>query len=131
VTTGVKYDVPPGPFGGSEAYVSRPMEKNSPTREGIRARGRLVHDLNVYTVPVSGGAPSVITAGNRGADQNPVYAPDGRTIFMPPARAGFESDGSGLMAYDRSTRTSRRAAPELGQETPTPMPSRRVATRFT
>src|SRR6185436_11482145 len=69
-------------------------------------------DLNLYTVAVAGGAPVVITASNRGADQNPVYSPDGRTIlYASQERPGFESDRQRLMAYDRSTKTSREVLP--------------------
>ena len=69
-------------------------------------------DLNVYIVPVSGGTPIAITAANRGADQNPVYSPDGHTIiYASQARPGFESDRQRLMAYDRASRTSRELLP--------------------
>ena len=36
----------------------------------------------MYTVPASGGRSTVITAANRGGDQNPVYSPDGRFIYF-------------------------------------------------
>jgi dipeptidyl aminopeptidase/acylaminoacyl peptidase len=113
VTAGVKYDVPPGPFGGSEAYNFSPdgRELAYTAKDQGRADAWST-DLNVYTVSVSGGAPVAITAGNRGADQNPVYSPDGRTIlYASQARPGFESDRQRLMAYDRSTRASRELLP--------------------
>ena len=113
VTSGVKYDVPPGPFGGSEAYTFSPDGKE--LAYSAKDQGRedaWSTDVNVYTVPVAGGTPVVITAGNRGADQNPVYSPDGRTIlYASQARPGFESDRQRLMAYDRATRTSRELLP--------------------
>ena len=82
VTAGVKYDVPPGPFGGSEGYAFSPdgRELAYTAKDQGRADAWST-DLNVYTVPVAGGVPVVITAANRGADQNPVYSPDGRTIL--------------------------------------------------
>ncbi|HEY5021394.1 MAG TPA: hypothetical protein VII30_02790, partial [Gemmatimonadaceae bacterium] len=113
VTAGVKYDVPPGPFGGSEAYNFSPDGKELAYTAKDQGRADAWStDLNVYTVPVSGGAPAVITAANRGADQNPVYSPDGRTIlYASQARPGFESDRQRLMAYDRASRTSRELLP--------------------
>ncbi len=114
VTSRVKYDVPPGPFAGSEAYSFSPDGKELAYTAKDQGRADAWStDLNVYTVPVTGGAATVITAANRGADQNPVYSPDGRTIlYGSQARAGFESDRVRLMAYDRETRTSRELLPK-------------------
>ena len=113
VTAGVKYDVPPGPFGGSEGYAFSPDGKElAYTAKDQGREDAWSTDLNVYTVPVAGGSPVVITAANRGADANPVYSPDGRTIlYASQARGGFESDRQRLMAYDRASRTSRELLP--------------------
>lgn len=113
VTSGIKYDVPPGPFGGSEAYSFSPDGKElAYTAKDQGREDAWSTDLNLYTVAVAAGSPSVITAGNRGADQNPVYSPDGRfIIYASQARAGFESDRQRLMAYDRAARTSRELLP--------------------
>jgi dipeptidyl aminopeptidase/acylaminoacyl peptidase len=113
VTSRVKYDVPPGPFGGSEGYSFSPDGKElAYTAKDQGREDAWSTDLNVYVVPVTGGTATVITASNRGADQNPVYSPDGRTIlYGSQARAGFESDRVRLMAYDRASRTSRELLP--------------------
>src|SRR3954469_11485027 len=77
VTSGVSYDVPPGPFGGSEAYNFSPDGRElAYTAKDQGREDAWSTDLNVYVVPVSGGVPTAITASNRGADQNPVYSPD-------------------------------------------------------
>jgi dipeptidyl aminopeptidase/acylaminoacyl peptidase len=113
VTNGVKYDVPPGPFAGSEAYNFSPDGRElAYTAKDQGREDAWSTDLNVYVVSVQGGAPRAITAANRGADQNPVYSPDGRTIlYGSQATPGFESDRARLMAYDRATRTSRELLP--------------------
>ncbi|MDB4871920.1 MAG: hypothetical protein JWL97_2924, partial [Gemmatimonadales bacterium] len=113
VTGRVKYDVPPGPFGGSEGYSFSPDGKElAYTAKDQGREDAWSTDLNVYVVPVTGGTATAITASNRGADQNPVYSPDGRTIlYGSQARPGFESDRVRLMAYDRASRTSRELLP--------------------
>ena len=110
---GAKYDVPPGPFGGSEAYAWSPdgRELAYTAKDQGRANAWST-DLNVYTVQAQGGPSAVITSANKGADQNPVYSPDGRFIAIASqARAGFESDRWRLMIYDRSTKTTRELLP--------------------
>ena len=107
------YDVPPGPFGGSEGYAFSP--DGAELAFTAKDQGRedaWSTDINVYTVSVAGGAPRAITGSNSGADQNPVYSPDGRTIiYASLERPGFEADKGRLMAYDRATGTSREILP--------------------
>ena len=63
------------------------------------------HDI--WVVPVSGGAVKKITT-NPASDLQPVFAPDGRTLFVrAQRRPGFESDRWYLDAYDRSTGAKR------------------------
>jgi len=113
LVAGARYDVPPGPFGGSEGYAWSPdgRELTYTAKDQGRADAWST-DLNLYTVPVAGGRPVVITAANRGADQNPVYSPDGRFIaYVSQARPGFESDRTRLMLYSRADRTTRELLP--------------------
>src|SRR5690349_14870152 len=79
LTPGAKYDVPPGPFGGSEGYSFAPdgAEMTYTAKDQGRADAWTT-DVNLYVVPVSGGAATVITKANVGGDQNPVYSPDGK-----------------------------------------------------
>jgi dipeptidyl aminopeptidase/acylaminoacyl peptidase len=109
LTAGARYDVPVPPFGGSEQYAWSPDGRElaytakEPTRDEAWST-----DVNVYHVSIAGGAPRVITAANKGADQNPVYTPNGRFIaYASQARPGFESDRWRLMFYDRVGGTSR------------------------
>jgi dipeptidyl aminopeptidase/acylaminoacyl peptidase len=113
VTDGVAYDVPPGPFGGSEGYAFSPDGKElAYTAKDAGREAAWSTDVNVYTVPVDGGSATVITAANKGADQNPVYSPDGKWIAYASQRTpGYESDRWRLMAYDRASKQSRELLP--------------------
>src|SRR6185503_6681446 len=106
VTKGAVYDVPPGPFGGSEGYAFSPDGRElAYTAKDQGRTDAWSTDINVYTVPVTGGSATVITKENLGADVNPVYSPDGKWIlYNSQQRAGFEADLGRLMAYDRSVR---------------------------
>jgi len=98
------YDSPPGqqedaaiafsPDGAEIAYVS--------SREGADKEAWTTnHD--VWVVPVSGGQAKKITS-NPASDLQPLYSPDGRTLFVrAQRRPGFESDRWYLDAYDRAT----------------------------
>jgi dipeptidyl aminopeptidase/acylaminoacyl peptidase len=110
---GAKYDVPPGPFGGSEGYAWSPDGRElAYTAKNQGRADAWSTDVNLYVVAAGGGTPTVITAANKGADQNPVYSPDGRFIaYASQARAGFESDRWRLMVYDRAGKTSRELLP--------------------
>jgi dipeptidyl aminopeptidase/acylaminoacyl peptidase len=110
---GARYDVPPGPFGGSEGYAFAPdgSELTYTAKDAGRAEAWST-DINLYVIPTAGGVSRVITAANTGADQNPVYTPNGRFIaYASQRRAGFESDRWRLMLYDRSTKTTRELLP--------------------
>lgn len=104
---GAPYDVPPGPFGGSEGYAVSPdgrevaFTAKLPTRDEAWST-----NVEVWTVPMGGStAPALVTANMPGADQNPVYSPDGRAIlFASQRRAGFEADRWRLMRYDRASK---------------------------
>jgi len=113
LTPGARYDVPPGPFGGSEGYAFSPdgQEITYTAKDAGRADAWST-DVNLYAVPTSGGAATVLTAANRGADQNPVYTPNGRFIaYASQRRSGFESDRWRLMLFERATKTSRELLP--------------------
>lgn len=116
---GAEYDVPPGPFGGSEGYAWSPDGRELAYAAKAASRDAAWStDVNVYTVPAAGGASRVVTAANRGADGNPVYSPDGRWLaWLSQARAGFEADRWRLMLMDRATGAARELLPRWGRST--------------
>src|SRR5262249_45375621 len=113
LTAGANYDVPPGPCGGSEGYAWSPDGRELAYTAKDQGRADAwTTDVNLYTVQAAGGTPTVITAANKGADQNPVYSPDGRYIaYASQARGGFESDRFRLMTFDRSAKRSTELMP--------------------
>ena len=58
---------------------------------------------DIYVVPIDGGDVKKITTGP-GADNTPLYSPDGKFLaFRSQARGGYESDRWRLMELDRAT----------------------------
>lgn len=130
VTPHITFDVPPGPFGGSEGYSFSPDGKELAfTAKDQGREDAWSTDINLYIVKLDPrdwpsetavGVPKVITASNRGADQNPVYSPDGRTIlYGSQATPGYESDRVRLMAYDRATGKSTELLPNWDRSSDT------------
>ena len=102
------FDSPPGqqedaavafsPDGREIAFVSN--------REG-NDREAWTTNNDVWIVPVTGGAAKKLTPGT-GADVQPVFSPDGRTIYVrAQRRGGFEADRWYLDVYDRTTAQKR------------------------
>jgi len=98
------FDSPPGqqedaavafsPDGREIAFVSN--------REG-NDREAWTTNNDVWIVPSAGGAARKLTSSSA-ADVQPVFSPDGRTLFVrAQRRPGFESDRWYLDAYDRTT----------------------------
>ena len=111
VTAGAPYDVPVPPFGGSEQYAWSPDGRELAYSAKAATRDEAWStDVDVYVVPITGGTPRVVTAANKGADQNPVYAPHAPFIvYASQERPGFESDRWRLMFSHRSSGEIREA----------------------
>ena len=74
LTTRLKYDVPPGPFGGSEGYAFSP--DGAELAFTAKDQGRedaWSTDINVYTVSVPAASRRPRSRIESRADQNPVY----------------------------------------------------------
>ena len=75
-------------------------------REG-KDKEMMSTNRDVWLVPITGGELKKITT-NPGADQQPVFSPDGKLLAIKSQRrAGFESDRWYLDLYDQTTNTKR------------------------
>ena len=110
---GARYDVPPGPFGGSEGYTFSPSGRDLGFTAKDQGRADAwTTDINVYSVRVDGSNARVETAANKGADQNPIFSTNGKTVFYASQRrAGLEADRWRLMAMDIATHAARELLP--------------------
>jgi dipeptidyl aminopeptidase/acylaminoacyl peptidase len=115
VQGGRAIDVTPGDFDSPPAQQEDGAVAFSPdgneiafasNREGgDREAWTTNHDI--WVVSSAGGAVRKITT-NPASDLQPVYSPDGRTLFVrAQRRPGFESDRWYLDAYDRTTGAKR------------------------
>jgi dipeptidyl aminopeptidase/acylaminoacyl peptidase len=115
VSSGRAADVTPGDFDsppgqqedGAIAFSpdGREIAFASNREGGDREAWTTNHD--VWVVPASGGEARKITT-NPASDLQPVFSPDGRTLFVrAQRRPGVESDRWYLDGYDRSTGAKR------------------------
>jgi dipeptidyl aminopeptidase/acylaminoacyl peptidase len=111
VESGRARDLTPGDFDSPPTQQESAAIAFSPDgRELAFVSNRAGNDREAWTtnndlfiVPVGGGEPRKLTE-NPAADVQPVFSPDGRTIYLrAQRRAGFESDRWYLDAYDRSS----------------------------
>ncbi|MBV9267514.1 MAG: S9 family peptidase [Acidobacteriaceae bacterium] len=93
-------DVPPFSLEAPEAYVFSP--DSSQLAYVANTDSNLANSTNsdIFTVPVQGGDAKRITT-NPGADEGPLYSPDGRYLaYRTQVRAGYESDQWRLAVLD-------------------------------
>jgi dipeptidyl aminopeptidase/acylaminoacyl peptidase len=86
------HDTPPFSLGGPEPYVFSPDSIQVTFVANTDSDLSTSTNSDLFTIPAAGGIPKRITA-NRGADEGPVYSPDGRYLaYRTQFRAGYESD---------------------------------------
>jgi len=105
---GIEADCPVGPFGGSEQFaVSPDGSEIAFTMKNISDGTQWAQstDSNVYVISTQAGSkPKSISTQMAGYDRSPIYSPDGKQIaFSSMKKAGFESDRSRVMIFDRAT----------------------------
>jgi dipeptidyl aminopeptidase/acylaminoacyl peptidase len=116
LASGAVSDVTPGDFdsppyhyeGGGIAFSPDGREIAFVSNRDGADQEAFSTNKDVFTVPLAGGAAVKLTAGNPGANFDPVYTPDGAAILVrAQRRAGFEADRWYLDLYDRKTKAKR------------------------
>ncbi len=96
-------EVPPFSLGGPDDYAISPDSKEvcfSMNTDDIPAAGT---NNDLFVVPIAGGMSHKITS-NPGADNSPLYSPDGKYLgYRSQARGGFESDRWRLVVLERAS----------------------------
>lgn len=98
-------DVPSKPWGGNEDFA---ISKDGRTVFfSARIAGKKEPwstNFDLYSVPVTGGTPTNLTAGNHAWDAQPVISPDGSKLaYKAMARPGYEADRFQLKVMDLAT----------------------------
>jgi len=115
VESGSAIDVTPGDFDSPPTQQEDAAIRFSPdSRELAFVSNREGNDREAWTtnndvwiVPVTGGDTRRLTA-NPAADVQPLFSPDGRTVYVrAQRRPGFESDRWFIDAYDRTGSSKR------------------------
>ena len=105
LTDGFDGDVPTKPFGGSEDFCISPDSKTvyfSAREAGTTEPWST--NFDIHSVPVSGGAPTNLTAANKAWDAAPRVSPDGRTLaYKAMKRPGYEADRFEIQLRDMAT----------------------------
>lgn len=95
--------VPPFSLGGPEGYAFSPDSAQVTYVSNTDTDLATSTNSDLFTVPVTGGEAQRITT-NPGADEGPVYSPDGHYIaYRTQLRAGYESDKWRLAVLDVGT----------------------------
>jgi len=105
LTDGYDGDIPSMPFGGNEDFFISPDSKTvyfAAREAGTKEPWST--NFDVYSVPVTGGAATNLTAANKAWDASPRLSPDGRTLaYKAMERPGFEADRFEIQLRDLAT----------------------------
>jgi acylaminoacyl-peptidase len=109
LTPGYDGDVPSKPFGDEGDFCISPDSRTViiSAREAGR-REPWSTNFDIYSVPISGGAMTNLTAANKAWDASPRLSPDGMTLaYKAMKRPGFEADRFEIQLRDLATGTVR------------------------
>lgn len=96
-------DVPPFSLGGPDGYAISPDSTEITYVANTDPDLSTSTNSDLFTVPLTGGEPKRLTT-NTGADEGPVYSPDGHYLaYRSQIRAGYESDLWRLTVMEHET----------------------------
>ncbi len=102
---GMDGDTPSKPWGGNGDFALSPDSRTvyfSVRLDGPKEPWST--NFDIYRVPVTGGAATNLTAGNKAWDASPLPSPDGKTLaYLAMARPGFEADRFWIKLRDLAT----------------------------
>jgi dipeptidyl aminopeptidase/acylaminoacyl peptidase len=100
-------DVPPFSLGGPDDYAISPDGQELCYAMNQDGEPAVSTNSDLYAVPIGGGEPAKITV-NVGADNSPLYSPDGKYLaYRSQLRGGYESDRWRLVVMERATGEAR------------------------
>ncbi len=113
LTDGYDGDVPSKPFGDEGDYCISPDSKTvyfSGREAGTTEPWST--NFDVYSAPITGGAATNLTGGNKAWDAAPRMSPDGATLaYKAMKRPGFEADRFEIQLLDMATGAVRPLVP--------------------
>ncbi len=99
-------DVPPFSLGGPDDYAIAPDGKEICFVMNPDPVPAISTNTDLFVIPTEGGPPRAITL-QPGADNSPLYSPDGKYLaYRMQQRAGYESDRWRLVVMDRASGTT-------------------------
>ncbi|MDX9750396.1 MAG: S9 family peptidase [Flavobacteriales bacterium] len=114
LTPGLDGDVPSKPFGGEDDFTIAPDGRT--VYFSVRIAGKTEPwstNFDIYSVPVTGGAHTNLTAANPAWDAHPQLSPDGKRLaYVAMERPGFEADRFALHVRDLATGRTTAIAPD-------------------
>jgi dipeptidyl aminopeptidase/acylaminoacyl peptidase len=96
-------DLPPFSLGSPESYIFSPDSTEIAYVANTDPDLSTSTNSDLFSIPVTGGEPKRLTS-NPGADEGPLYSPDGRYLaFRIQIRSGYESDRWRLAVLERAS----------------------------